>query len=143
MPLYNWLKCGDGDLKYTRKNLDKGNLKGDQDAWDIIYQQYIDRFGLSKLYEKMLNQMRKKADLELDYIISGDKFKLTLLEMETRRLESMLSTAGTGISTDQTLIHLSKWVGYWIKSKEISVLEFFNLAKEYERFIKLSNGKKD
>lgn len=143
MPLYNWLKCNEGDLKYTRKDLEIGKDSIDEKAWNILYDEFIKKFGLSKVYEKLLKQMKKKAEIELDYVLSGDRFKLTMLEMETRRLESILSSAGTGISTDQALIHLSKWVGYWIKTKDISVLEFYNLSNEYERFIKMSNGKKN
>jgi len=87
--------------------------------------------------------MKKKAQLELDYVITEDKFKLTLIEMEQRRLESVLKTAGTGIPTEQALIYLSKWIGYWIKPREISVVEFFNLTLEYERYIKANNGKQN
>jgi hypothetical protein len=63
--------------------------------------------------------------------------------MEEARLKNILATAGTGVSVEQTVIHLSKWLGQWIKTKEISVKEFFTLQQEYERYIKAQNGKKD
>jgi hypothetical protein len=109
--------------------------------WEKLYDQYIQTFGLSELYKKIINQMKKKALLELDYLITGDRFKLTLIEMESRKLEAMqLNLNSGGISIDQAIVHLSKWLGYWIRSKEICVIEFFNLLKEYERINKLSKN---
>ena len=88
--------------------------------------------------------MKKKALEELEYVITGDRFKLTLIEMEQTRLENIIKTAGTGITIEQTLIHLSKWLGQWVKPKEITVKEFFDLQREYERYIKAQNdGKKN
>ena len=141
-PLSNWIKCCDGELEYTRI-AKRGNSRADKEAWDILYNQYISKYGLGKLYKRQLEQMKKKANAELDYVITGDKFKLTIIEMETSRLEAMLSTAGTGITIEQSLIHLSKWLGYWIRTKDISVTEFFDMTKEYEKYIKANNGKEN
>jgi hypothetical protein len=69
--------------------------------------------------------------------------------METRRLEAMKNTGGTGITLEQGSVYLSKWLGYQIKMKEVSVKEYFTLLKEYERYTKeteninKSNGKKN
>jgi len=141
-PLSNWIKCCDGELEYTRI-AKRGDLRADKEAWDILYNQYLNKYGLGKLYKRQLEQMKKKANAELDYVITGDKFKLTIIEMETSRLEAMLSTAGTGITIEQSLIHLSKWLGYWIRTKDISVTEFFDMTKEYEKYIKANNGKEN
>lgn len=142
MPLFNWIKCTNGDLTFTRKG-NKGNIENDHKAWLKVHDEYLNQYGLGKMYKRLLNQMKKKAQLELDYVLTENRFKLTLIEMEEQKLKSMLSTAGTGITIDQSLIHLSKWLGYWIKSKEINVKEFFTLTKEFERLNKMEHGKKD
>lgn len=142
LPIYNWYKCLDGDLKFVRKDK-KGTEQNDFKVWEQLHDEYIKEFGLSKVHAKILKVMKDKAIQELDYIITGDRFKLTLIEMEETRLKNILKTAGTGISIDEMLIHISKWLGQWIKTKEISVKEFFTLQKEYERYIKAYNGKKD
>lgn len=142
LPLYNWNKCLAGELKFIRR-AQNGSDELDVEAWELVYDEYLKEFGLSKVHEKILKCIKDKAIQELDYVITGDRFKLTLIEMEENRLKNILSTAGTGVSVDQTLIHLSKWLGQWIKPKEITVLEFFNLQKEYERYIKMQNGKEN
>jgi hypothetical protein len=142
LPIYNWYKCLNGEIKYVRR-AKNGTETQDLIVWERLHDEYIKEFGLSKVHAKILKVIKDKAIQELDYVITGDRFKLTLIEMEETRLKNILSTAGTGISIEEMLIHMSKWLGQWIKTKEISVKEFFTLQKEYERYLKAQNGKKD
>ncbi len=143
MPLHNWVKCTDGEMQYIRLNTKKGNSVSDLHYWEMMYDQYIKHFGLGKLYTRMLEQMRRVALVELDYVISADKFQLTKLEMENQRLNSMMNSAGTGVSLEQGTVYLSKWLGYGLRPKEVSVKSYFEMLKEYERYNKISNGKKN
>tara|TARA_R110000751_G_scaffold73709_2_gene149082 strand:+ start:4141 stop:4614 length:474 start_codon:yes stop_codon:yes gene_type:complete len=140
LSLYNWIRCNeDKDKRFLRKGK-KGSENEDLFHWDHIYSAYIDEYGLSKYYVRILKQYKRKAEAELKHVITEDQFELTLINMETQKLERILANGGNGIGTEQTLIHLSKWIGYWIKSKEISVKEFFDLSHEYNRVNKITNG---
>lgn len=130
LPLHNWIKCTEGKLENVRKT-NKGNEELDTQAWEKIYDSYIQEFGLSEMYKKMLEAMRKKALIELDYVLTGDRFKLTEIEIEQSKLNSMLSNGGNGMTIEQSLIHISKWIGQWINPKKITAREYFNLMKEY------------
>lgn len=121
----------------------EGTEEEDVKAWYAIYDDYIDSHGLSKKYEQMLKAMRKKALIELDYVIKRDRFSLTLLEIEIQNLKMLLDNNGQGVSIEQSLVHLSRFVGYWIRSKEITAGEYFTLMREYERINKLENGEKN
>lgn len=131
LPLDNWIKCNDGDLTYVRKKNDKGTEEQDELIWESIYNSYIDEFGLDKMYKKMLDSMKKRVELELDYVITGDRFKLTLINMEITRLEQLIANAGVGMSIPESLIHLSRWMGSFINTKSITTREYFTLLKEY------------
>lgn len=133
LPLYNWIKCTQSEIKYTRKDLNVGNDAKDGNAWENIFDSYINEFGLSKLHKDMLKAMQKKAQLQLDYVITKDRFKLTKLEVETEKMKVMLSNRGEGMTIEQSLVHLSKWIGHWIDSKKLTTREYFNLQKEFER----------
>jgi len=91
----------------------------------------------------MLDQKKKLALAQLESVITGDKFTETMIKIETEKLNDILNSNGTGLSIEQSLVHLSKWIGYFIKTKEISVKEFFDLTKEFERVNKTEYGKKD
>lgn len=131
LPLENWIKCNDGDITYVRKKNEEGTEEEDEYVWETIYDSYINEFGLGKVYKKMLDSMRKRAELELDYVITGDKFKQTLINMEINRLEQLMANAGVGMSIPETLIHLSRWMGSFINTKNITTREYFTLLKEY------------
>jgi hypothetical protein len=131
LPLNNWIKCNEGDLTYVRIKKDEGTEENDTLMWENIYDSYIEEFGLDKMYKKMLDSMRKRAELELDYVITGDRFKLTLINMEITRLEQLMSNAGVGMSIPESLIHLSRWMGSFINTKNITTREYFTLLKEY------------
>ncbi len=130
LPLFNWIKCTSNDLKYVRKDKN-GTEQADIEAWERIYDSYIAEYGLNEVYKKLLNAMRKKALLEVDYILTRERFKLTEIEMQIANLDAMMANGGTGMTIEQSLIHLSKWLGSWINAKEISTKEYFNLMSEY------------
>jgi 23S rRNA G2445 N2-methylase RlmL len=141
LPLHNWIKCSEGDITFCRVDSQEGSEQKDHEVWEMIYDDYIDKNGLNKMYEKMLSTMIKKASAELEYCITGDRFKLTEAEIQETKLETMLSNKGSGMTISQTLIHLSKWIGHWLNTKSISTQEYFNLLSEFEKQNKpQSNG---
>ena len=143
MPLYNWIKCSEeNDLTHARKGKN-GTKQLDEHYWTAIYNDYLDTFGLSKYHKKLIMTQKKRAIAQLEHIITEKKFQKTIIEMQTQKLQSILDSNGTGLSIEQSLIHLSKWLGYYIKTKEISVKEFFVLSKECERANKINNGKEN
>jgi hypothetical protein len=130
LPLFNWIKCTSNDLKFVRKDK-KGTEQEDIEAWERIYDSYIAEYGLNEVYKKLLNAMKKKALLEVDFILTRERFKLTEIEMQIANLDAMMMNGGNGMTIEQSLIHLSKWMGSWINAKEISTKEYFNLMSEY------------
>ena len=130
LPLFNWIKCTSNDLTFVRKDK-KGIEQEDIEAWERIYDSYIAEYGLNEVYKKLLNAMKKKALLEVDYILTRERFKLTEIEMQIANLDAMMMNGGNGMTIEQSLIHLSKWLGSWINAKDISTKEYFNLMSEY------------
>lgn len=131
----------DGDVHFIRKNIDDGNEIADQTIFDEIFDQYINDFGLSKMHRKLLDAEKKRAMLELDFILTKNRFKLTEIDMQIAKIQNMLKNAGSGISIEQSLIHISKWMNSWINAKSISTREFFILTKEMERVNKMDSSK--
>lgn len=138
LPLALWVKCTDGDKTVLRKN-GVGTEDDDLEAWNLIYDGYLKLYGLGKLNKRYLKVMQQRALNELDYVITGDRFKLTLVEMEERQLETMLNNGGQNMTVEQSLIHLSKWVGHWLNIKTLTAREYFDLIGEFEKFAKYEN----
>lgn len=132
MPLYNWIKCvEEHDYRYVCKDLKYADSVNIEVAWETIFDDYLNRYGLSKLYLRMLKVMKQKALLECDYVLTKDRFKLTLIEVEEINLKNMISNKGDNKSINSVLIYLSKWLGYRVNTKEVTALEYFEMVDLY------------
>jgi hypothetical protein len=140
LPLWNWIKIMDGEIHFIRKKILDGNEIADSIVFDELFDQYIAEFGLSKLHDKMLKAQKKRAMLELDFVITGNRFKLTEIDMQIQRINEMLKNAGSGMTIEQSLIHISKWMNSWINAKTITTREFFILTNEFERINKMETN---
>tara|TARA_R110000787_G_scaffold148149_3_gene262067 strand:+ start:4806 stop:5285 length:480 start_codon:yes stop_codon:yes gene_type:complete len=145
MPLENWIQCTNGDLTYTRVEKNNGDKDLDRTSWEAVYDDYIEKQGLGKIMKKLLDAMIEKTQLDLEFIQTKDRFVLTQCEVLEMKLEQMLNNNGSGMSIEQCLIHISKWMGSWINIKSITTKEYFDLLNEFEKSNKKikEDGKKN
>lgn len=120
-------------MRFIRKSVDLETEITDQDLeqWYKIYDQYIEKYGLSELYKKLLETMREKALAELEFVTTGDNFKKTEISLLEEKLKTMVNNNGKGMSIEESLVHLSKWLGYRVDVFKTSVTEYFTLLNEY------------
>ena len=111
----------------------------DEKAWETIYDDYLKLNGIEKMKKKILDIMVRKAHAELDFVITGDRFKLTEIEIEESKLEAIMNNRSDGTTINQTLIHLSKWIGHWLNDKILMTQEYFDLLKEFEKYNKANS----
>jgi len=131
-PLFNWAKINEGKFVYLLKDQDdKTTEKELSEAYAFLYDDYIERLGLSKEYKKLLSIMKKKALLEIDFIINEDEFTETKIDLEERKLKEIVKGDENENQIEKSLIYLSKWIGYRLAIKEITVLEFYTILNEY------------
>ena len=131
IPLFNWQKCLEGDVKYV--NLETKEDSSNQEAFTKLYDEFLQKRGVNKEYKKYLDILKKKALLQCEFLITKDDFKLTQIEIEDAKIVSLQKTSEEGLSIDKTLIYLGKWLGYRLDWKIISVSEFYSILEEYEK----------
>ena len=135
LPLKNWLQIQKDNYTYTRKNK-RGTEIEDEIAYQVLNDEYIDRYGLDKYYLKLLNILKQKAQLELDYILTGDRRKLTDIEIKEADVRQAIENKRTGITIEASLIHISKYLGVWININSVTTLEYYDLLTELEKHYK-------
>jgi hypothetical protein len=131
IPLFNWQKCLEGDVKYV--NLQTKEDSSNQEAFNKLYDSFLQKRGVNKEYKKYLDILKKKAMLQCEFLITKDNFKLTQIEIEDAKIVSLQKGSEEGLSIDKTLIYLGKWLGYRLDWKIISVSEFYSILEEYEK----------
>lgn len=130
MPLYNWYKCINGDLYFVRIDDKQLDLQGCEEAFKKVYESYMNIFGIDKKYKQQIESIKKIALLQCDYLKTKDQFKLTQIEVENAKLELFKKDIASNVTLQQTLIHLSKWVGYRLDWKQVTVYEYYTLLEE-------------
>lgn len=130
MPLYNWIRCNDGKLEYTRKEK-KGNKVQDYLNWKLLYNEYLNEFGLDIRYKKYLEAQRERAILQSDYIITRERFKLTEIEIQSQKIKDLEMHFGEGKKIEVILTWLGMFLGYKLDQKTTSVKEYFVILEEY------------
>jgi len=130
MPIYNWHKCMNGDYYYVRIDCKQVDLPECEKRFKKIYESYFDIFGIDKRYKEQIDIIKKIALLQCDYLIGRDEFKLTQIEVENAKLEMFKKETSNNVTLQTTLIYLSKWLGYRLDWKEVSVYEYYTLLEE-------------
>lgn len=137
MPLYNWRKCQEGHVTFVRLNIEIGDEKTDLQSWDLVYNSFITKFGLS---DKLLNYLRKKNQLTKklrEFAISGDRFILNEINvLKTSIAEFEKQTEKNGI--DDAVFYVSKSFGNFINEKTVTVSQFYTA---YNKLVE--DGKKN
>lgn len=131
MPLYNWHKCLSGDLKYIHKELKE--TKDNESMFEVVYEEFISFKGVPKERKNLMNLIKEKSILECRYLETGDRTLITLIDIEKEKIKSVSLTieGGEDFSIEKSLIVLSKWIGYRLDWKQITVKEFYIIIEEY------------
>ena len=126
-----WLKCQEGDLTALRVDPAIGSEEQDFVAWELVNQNYIETFGVSRKHVRYLQLQKELLIVRLEMLITGDKFLLNRIDDIEREMTSVFISDQPNQNITTTFIHLSKFMGYRITAETISVLEFFTMIEEY------------
>jgi len=135
LPLHNWIKINEGELVYCRKDIEKGTKEQDQVHYELISDSNYKEFGVSKHHLRLLNLQHRLAIERLDWIITGIDFKknkIKRLEFQIEELLKMMEQEGSG-DIGEIIISISKWVGYRVDPKVITVKEFRSMISLYKK----------
>lgn len=126
-----WSKCSNGELKYTRIDLEIGTPEDDLKAWEQLNQNYTETFGISAQHARILQLSKRLTMLELEVIISNDNFLLNEIREIKDELEDIFKVNNIKLDFNKVLITLSKYMGFRLKPTETTVFEFYTILDNY------------
>jgi hypothetical protein len=133
MFLNAWVKCNNNDLRHTRRTLTDGTEQEDIKQWEVLQNQYLERFGLPEDYQKFLMLSVSKAKAQLDYVISGKRFELNKITALEMKINSLTNKSGEEITIQKMLNHLSKMQGYTLTLYNTTVSQYFELIDTLQK----------
>ena len=137
LPIGNFQKVmKNGDLKQmiVKGTFKKKHIQQLENAWINCYNQYLQTFGLNKMYVLVLDQEEKIAKLICDRWIKDLKHLNGVIKHEEQVLKQMiLPTKGEKKSFEEDLAIIQKHNGFVIDQKTTSVKMFFTYVKMLEK----------
>jgi hypothetical protein len=133
MSLNAWIKCNNDDLRYTRRTLTEGTEEEDSKQWEVLQNQYLERFGLPEDYEKYLRLQVSKAKAQLEYVITGKRFELNKITAIDFKINAMTNENSNEITIQKMLNHLSKMQGYTLTQFNTTVSQYFELIDTLQK----------
>jgi hypothetical protein len=137
LPIFNWNKVHEtGELKYLLhdpgKKLKTAELNQLPKIWESIYDEFIQKVGLSESYLEILESERKIALLQIEMAETGDNNIQTFIEIDQVRLERKQNEMPEG-DFYQLKSFLEKKQGHPIDIRKCSVIEFYSYIKTLEK----------
>lgn len=93
-------------------------------VWEKIYDEFIQRIGLSKEYTDYIERIKRVALLECEWVIEPSPINKAQLMIERMQLED--TQKQKNVEYSKIIAQVSKSQGYRINPKEVTVLEFYS-----------------
>lgn len=126
--MWNWISFSEkGEVKYLLNKGTRIDFAG-QIAYQKIQDDMIDTLGISDEY---MNVLETKIKIEKMYakLLNGDRKQLLLIEIEEMELGKLESKGTTKTDLQESLFQIEKIQGVRYNPKEITVYDFYKLAK--------------
>lgn len=125
MPIYNWFKVNNGDLRFMLVKLTtKYDGQKAKEAFDNLYREYIDVFGISESYLKVIELKKNISVLKIEKALTGDRFLNNFIRMAEIELND-INAKTNKTNTNEVKVHLEKYLGFRLNEKETSVKEYY------------------
>lgn len=129
MPIYNWFKINEtSDVSYMLVNRGQmGNKEVLKKAFENIYSQYIDEFGINESYLKILELERNIILLYTDMALTKNLSLQNFIDMAEMDLSK--SREAKKSNPRETVVYVEKHMGFPVNEHTTSVSKFYNYLK--------------
>lgn len=137
--LFNWNECLSGNYQFIRKDsledLDEAKFDAnDLMAWQLVYDCYLEKYALKDdNYLHLLELESRLKDAKIDYSVHLNAKYQNAINHYEREIEEAEKAMKKGFTITETMQYLSDAAKYEIKSKEITVDEFYSKIAYYGR----------
>ncbi len=141
IPLRNYRKAmTEQKFAYCRRNWQDGTEAEDLQAWQKVYDNYLECFGVGEKQEEYYDLQLQCIDLCLEYAESGDRFILNEYNQLISEMNKLMNVEDKG-DLDDAITFVIRYTGTMIDEKQISAKTFFKLFNSCVEEQKVRNGK--
>ncbi len=103
-------------------------------AFDLIWREFIDTFGVSDIMRSIMELRRDILVETCDMYLNNDRSRLTFINLKKRELENIFKDQGEK-QYDNTKGYVEKYLGFRLNGKEVTVREYYGYIKMMETHI--------
>lgn len=142
LPIFNWRMINEkNDLEFLLKKKKKLTEKEQEklkEVFEIIYDSFIDAWGISDQYRRILELKRDIAVLQARMFLEKDRSIKTEIRIADHELNMLLNKNENGKqSFSEVKAYVDKFMGFRINAHETSVNEYYGYL---ELMKKQNNG---
>ncbi len=130
LPIKRWFsvqKTGDVSFILTeQREIEPAEEVELWSIWENIFNEYMERFGLSEEYKEDLQNKIDLANLKADFIISGDRYFKTMIRVQEEIIRANQDDSGKEFELEILLAKMSKFYGFKLTSRELTVAEYYS-----------------
>lgn len=130
IPLYNFEKCLEGDYRFVCKSKPEKWGIDEAEAFSLLYEKYVQKYQKQEL-ESKIRTLKAVIQLQCMYIETKDDYFLTQIDIKKAQMPKQKDVQPN--NTQSTLTVLSKWMGFRLNPREITVDEFYSIVENYGR----------
>jgi hypothetical protein len=133
LPIKLWFdvhKTGNyGLLLKDIREVNTEELKQLFETWEKIYNQYIERFGLSPEFLEDLELQMEIAKEKAEFIITGQRHLRTMYRIKEEELASNQKGTQEPLELEALLAKMSKHYGFKLNSQELTTAQYYGYLK--------------
>jgi hypothetical protein len=129
LPIKIWFDIhSSGDYRLLLKGITKEECDFERlyDYWKELYNEYIERFGLSESFLENLNLQIEIAKLKADLLITGKRHLRTIIKIKEEELNYGNTRVKKPLGLEELLARMSKFYSFKLESKELTVTQYYS-----------------
>ena len=135
LPIWNWWRIAEsGNLIYLHKgNYDKEDYTYEAYLlWNKLQNEYLDEFGITDEFRQILELKKKWISKKTEFLLTGERFKLTEIDMIEAEISETSSTK-TANKKEDSIIILERKLGFPLDDKILSVKKYYNYINHFSK----------
>jgi hypothetical protein len=132
LPIYNWFKIHEtNDLKYLLIAPSKVGFRRSKElneAFSLIYDEFIDTFGVSDDLRKITELRRDIRILEIDMYLENDLSKETFIDIKKAEIDAIINSKEKDRLND-VKGYVEKYMGFHLDERTTTVKDYYTYIK--------------
>lgn len=133
LPVFNWFKIQETEdltwLLINKRKISKTETEVLKTVLRKLVDDYIDKFGISTQYQRILELQRDIRVKEIEIITTGDKSNKAFIEVYKRELKQLIESNNKADVSDLKA-NVTKYMKIQLDFKKMPVNEFYSIIKQ-------------